>query len=98
MLLVVFQTVGVEYNVKVVNIPDTDVQVELYMYDCAGQPIFNTQNSKGEFPNQKHVCYFSAFWVVNMCVYLYTCLVVFCFVLFCFVLFCFVLIEIKFVP
>ena len=96
MLLVVFQTVGVEYNVKVVNIPDTDVQVELYMYDCAGQPIFNTQNSKGEFPNQKHVCYISAFWVVNMCtmcVYLYTCLVVFCFVLFCFVL-----IEIKFLP
>ena len=52
-----FQTVDVEYNVKVVNIPDTDVQVELYLYDCAGQPIFNTQNSKGQFPNQKHVSF-----------------------------------------
>merc|ERR1719487_2361843 len=48
-------TVDVEYNVKVINIPDSDVQVELYLYDCAGQPIFNTQNSKGQFPNQKHV-------------------------------------------
>jgi len=47
-------TVDVEYNVKVVNIPDTDVQVELYLYDCAGQPIFNSQNSKGQFPNQRH--------------------------------------------
>jgi len=47
-------TVDVEYNVKVVNIPDTDVQVELYLYDCAGQPIFNSQDSKGQFPNQRH--------------------------------------------
>ena len=26
---------------KVVNIPDTNVAVELYLFDCAGQPIFN---------------------------------------------------------
>merc|ERR1719482_891909 len=75
-------TVGVEYNVKVVNIPDTDVQVELYMYDCAGQPIFNTQNSKGEFPNQKHVCFFVYFLSrEHVCLSLHLLSRVCCFVL-----------------
>ena len=34
-------TVGAEFSVKQVPIPDTDVIVELYMFDCAGQSIFN---------------------------------------------------------
>ena len=34
-------TVGVEFSVKQVPIPDTDVIVELYIFDSAGQSIFN---------------------------------------------------------
>jgi transport family protein 27 len=41
-------TVGAEFSVKQVPIPDTDVVVELYIFDCAGQSIFNQleMNSK----------------------------------------------------
>ena len=34
-------TVGVDFCVKVVNIPETDAAVELYMFDTSGQSIFN---------------------------------------------------------
>jgi transport family protein 27 len=34
-------TVGAEFSVKQVPIPDSDVVVELYIFDCAGQSIFN---------------------------------------------------------
>ena len=34
-------TVGAEFCVKQVPIPDTNVVVELYIFDCAGQSIFN---------------------------------------------------------
>ena len=34
-------TVGAEFSVKQVPIPDTDFVVELYIFDCAGQSIFN---------------------------------------------------------
>eukprot|EP01035_Chromulina_nebulosa_P016993 gene16993-22490_t len=41
-------TVGADFNVKQVPIPDTNIVVELYIFDCAGQPIFNQleMNSK----------------------------------------------------
>jgi len=41
-------TVGAEFTVKQVPIPDTNVVVELYIFDCAGQSIFNQveMNSK----------------------------------------------------
>lgn len=41
-------TVGAEFAVKQVPIPDTNVVVELYIFDCAGQSIFNQveMNSK----------------------------------------------------
>mmetsp|Transcript_24046 Transcript_24046/g.44645 ORF Transcript_24046/g.44645 Transcript_24046/m.44645 type:complete len:222 (-) Transcript_24046:429-1094(-) len=41
-------TIGAEFSVKQVPIPDTNVIVELYIYDCAGQSIFNQveMNSK----------------------------------------------------
>jgi hypothetical protein len=35
------QTIGVEFIVKQVPIPDTNAIVELFIYDCAGQSIFN---------------------------------------------------------
>lgn len=35
------QTIGAEFNVKQVSIPNTNVVVELFLYDCAGQSIFN---------------------------------------------------------
>uniref|UniRef100_A0A7S3M1Q0 Uncharacterized protein n=1 Tax=Spumella elongata TaxID=89044 RepID=A0A7S3M1Q0_9STRA len=34
-------TIGAEFNVKQVTIPETNVIVELFIYDCAGQSIFN---------------------------------------------------------
>ena len=34
-------TVGAEFTVKQVPIPDTNIVVELYIFDCAGQSIFN---------------------------------------------------------
>ena len=34
-------TIGVDFCVKVVNIPETNVAVELYLFDTSGQPIFN---------------------------------------------------------
>jgi intraflagellar transport protein 27 len=35
------KTVGVEFCVKQVPIPDTNIIVELYIFDCAGQSMFN---------------------------------------------------------
>mmetsp|Transcript_30608 Transcript_30608/g.39252 ORF Transcript_30608/g.39252 Transcript_30608/m.39252 type:complete len:217 (+) Transcript_30608:140-790(+) len=34
-------TIGVDFNVKQVNIPEDNGAVELYLFDCAGQSIFN---------------------------------------------------------
>jgi len=34
-------TIGVDFCVKVVNIPETNSAVELYLFDTAGQSIFN---------------------------------------------------------
>jgi hypothetical protein len=44
----IIQTVGAEFCVKQVPIPNTNIIVELYIYDCAGQSIFNQlgMNSK----------------------------------------------------
>lgn len=36
-----WQTSDVELCVKSIPIPDTNVIVELYLFDCAGQSIFN---------------------------------------------------------
>ena len=42
------KTIGAEFCIKQVPIPDTNVVVELFIYDCAGQSIFNQldMNSK----------------------------------------------------
>lgn len=47
-MVTMFQTIGAEFCVKQVPIPDTNAIVELYVYDCAGQSIFNQveMNSK----------------------------------------------------
>mmetsp|Transcript_40150 Transcript_40150/g.71465 ORF Transcript_40150/g.71465 Transcript_40150/m.71465 type:complete len:225 (-) Transcript_40150:189-863(-) len=34
-------TIGVDFCVKQVNIPESNAAVELYLFDCAGQSIFN---------------------------------------------------------
>src|SRR5690554_4598740 len=39
--MVTSQTLGVDLMVKSVMIPDTNTMVELFMFDCAGQSIFN---------------------------------------------------------
>jgi transport family protein 27 len=53
-------TAGVDFCVKMVNIPDTNVAVELYLYDCAGQSIFNQldhMSKHWENTSQVVVCY-----------------------------------------
>ena len=47
-VLIIIQTIGAEFCVKQVPIPDTNAIVELYVFDCAGQSIFNQveMNSK----------------------------------------------------
>ncbi len=35
------QTIGAEFSVKQIAIPETNYIVELFLYDCAGQSIFN---------------------------------------------------------
>ena len=40
MPLIWLQTVGVDFCVKIVNIPNTNIAVELYLFDAAGQSIF----------------------------------------------------------
>jgi intraflagellar transport protein 27 len=36
-------TLGCEFCVKTVNIPNTSVQVEMYLFDTSGQKVFNQQ-------------------------------------------------------
>jgi len=47
------KTIGAEFNVKQVTIPETNVIVELFIYDCAGQSIFNQLDL-----NSKYVSFF----------------------------------------
>lgn len=42
-------TVGAEFCVKQVSIPDTNVIVELYIFDCAGQSIFNQLEANSKY-------------------------------------------------
>ncbi len=42
-------TVGTEFIVKQVRIPDTNVIVELFIYDCAGQSIFNLSEIQNKY-------------------------------------------------
>ena len=41
-----FMTIGVDFCVKVVNIPDTDTAVELYLFDTAGQETKTIRSSE----------------------------------------------------
>ncbi len=40
-----WQTSGVDLAVKVVNIPDTDTAVELYLYDTSGADLYSQMRS-----------------------------------------------------
>jgi transport family protein 27 len=42
-------TIGAEFNVKQVLIPDTNYVVELFLYDCAGQSIFNQLDMSAKY-------------------------------------------------
>lgn len=35
------QTIGVDFGVKQVKVPETDCVVELFLFDCPGQGVFN---------------------------------------------------------
>ena len=44
-------TSWVDFRVKQVDIPDTSTAVELYLFDCAGDPVFNQVRDSASFPN-----------------------------------------------
>ena len=50
-------TVGAEFLSKQVPIPNTNAVVELYIFDCAGQSIFNQLEM-----NSKYVCHSPALY------------------------------------
>eukprot|EP00937_MAST-01D_sp_MAST-1D-sp2_P002321 g2321.t1 len=53
-------TAGVDFSVKMVRIPETNVAVEMYLFDCAGQSIFNQldhMSKHWENTSQVMVCY-----------------------------------------
>lgn len=35
------KTIGVDFGVKQVKVPDTNCVVELFLFDCPGQGVFN---------------------------------------------------------
>jgi len=35
------KTIGVDFGVKPVKIPETECVVELFLFDCPGQGVFN---------------------------------------------------------
>lgn len=43
------QTIGADFSVKQVPIPDTNYVVELFLYDCAGQSIFNQLDMNAKY-------------------------------------------------
>ena len=44
-------TLGCEFCVKTVNIPNTNVQVEMYLFDTSGQNVFNQQQMLQKLQN-----------------------------------------------
>lgn len=50
-----WQTIGAEFQVKQVTIPDTNVVVELFIYDCAGQSIFNQLDLNTKYVRRRSV-------------------------------------------
>lgn len=57
-------TVGAEFLSKQVPVPDTNALVELYMFDCAGQSIFNQVEMNAKYvrptPTVTHCSNFSS--------------------------------------
>ncbi|CAM9410934.1 unnamed protein product [Choristocarpus tenellus] len=50
-------TIGVDFGVKEIKIPNTDCMVELYLFDCAGQSMFNKlEQSAAYYDNAAFVC------------------------------------------
>lgn len=38
---VLVQTIGVDFGVKQIKVPETDCVVEFFLFDCPGQGVFN---------------------------------------------------------
>merc|ERR1719181_701249 len=65
-------TIGVDFCVKMVNIPETNSAVELYLFDTAGQSIFNQRELGAKYVSEAY--YWSAAhvfcpWAVRKCFY-----------------------------
>ena len=50
------QTAGVDFVAKQVNIMGSNAWVELYLYDCAGQSIFNQLNLNSKHVSDRLIC------------------------------------------
>jgi len=46
------QTIGVEYTVKQIPIPNSNAIVELHIYDCGGQSIFSNSEINKQYVGQ----------------------------------------------
>jgi len=68
------QTIGAEFNVKQVTIPETNVIVELFIYDCAGQSIFNQLDLNSKYVSKLHSFTHSS-RSTNLCFCRFTCIV-----------------------
>ncbi|CAM9904030.1 unnamed protein product, partial [Laminaria digitata] len=50
-------TIGVDFGVKQVKVPDTDCVVELFLFDCPGQGVFNKlEQGAAYYENAAFVC------------------------------------------
>ncbi|CAM9175192.1 unnamed protein product [Ascophyllum nodosum] len=50
-------TIGVDFSVKQVKIPDTDCIVEIFLFDCPGQGVFNKlEQGAAYYNNAAFVC------------------------------------------
>ena len=49
-------TAGVDFKVKSIPIPDTNVEVELYMFDCGGEKIFQQREGYSAYFENTAMC------------------------------------------
>eukprot|EP00904_Undaria_pinnatifida_P010582 jgi/Undpi1/6654/HiC_scaffold_20.g09133.m1 len=50
-------TIGVDFGVKQIKVPDTDCVVELFLFDCPGQGVFNKlEQGAAYYDNAAFVC------------------------------------------
>jgi intraflagellar transport protein 27 len=51
-------TLGCEFSVKTVDVPGTNVQVEMYLFDTSGQKVFNQRQMLHDYWSNTSACVF----------------------------------------